>query len=66
MDFSFQALRPGEVVIWNGEMDKRKCDAVKKSAPALSDEPKPNIRIREHVIDDRIVRSVRGKWGIEP
>lgn len=65
MDFSFQSLRPGDVVIWNGEMEKRQREAATKPAPQLADEPRPNIRIREHVIDERIVRSLRGKWGIE-
>lgn len=66
MDFSFQAIRPGELVIWNGQIEKQQRDAATKPAPPLADETKPNIRIREHVIDERIVRSLRGKWGIEP
>ena len=66
MDFSFESLRPGEVVIWNGEMEKRQRDAATKPAPPISDETRPNIRIHEHVIDERIVRAIRGEWGIGP
>jgi hypothetical protein len=85
MDFSSQALRPGEVVIWSGELEKRQHDAATKPAPQISDESRPNIRILEHcsargaengvprkksvskpVIDERIVRAIRGEWGIEP
>jgi hypothetical protein len=64
VDFSFESLRPGEKVIWNGQMEKQQRDAAIKVAPPISDESRPNIRIHEHVIDERIVRAIRGKWGI--
>jgi hypothetical protein len=50
MNFSFESsLRPGEKVIWNGQMEKQQCDAAVKPAPPLAEVPRPNIRIREHV-----------------
>jgi hypothetical protein len=48
MDFSFESLRPGEKVIWNGTLEKLQHDAETKPAQPLADEPKPNIRIGEH------------------
>jgi hypothetical protein len=66
VDFSFEALRPGEVVVWNGQIEKQQRDAAIKPAPVVADESRPNIHIREHVIDERIVRVIRGEWGIGP
>jgi len=75
MDFSSQALRPGEVVIWSGALEKARHDAATKPAPPLAEESRPRMRQCEksvdvstvfNVSDERVIRSLRTKWGIEP
>jgi hypothetical protein len=76
MDFSSQALRRGEVVIWSGSLEKQRHDATVKPAPPVADESRPRMCRQPHsrdecadvgefkVSDERVIRSLRRKWGI--
>lgn len=72
MNFSSQ-LRPGEVVVWNAEIEKRQHDAAIKPAPPISEESKPRMICQRdecadvgefHVRDRQAIRAIRTKWGI--
>jgi hypothetical protein len=74
MDFSFESLRPGEVVIWNGQMGKQQRDAVIRPAPPIREQSRPRMcGTRDEcadvgafkVSDERVIKSLRTKWGIE-
>jgi hypothetical protein len=73
MDFSSQALRRGEVVIWSGSLEKQRHDAATRPAPPVPEEHKPRMcRTRDEsadvgefkLSDERVIRSLRRKWGI--
>ncbi len=72
MDFSSQALRPGEVVIWSGALEKARHDAATKPAPVLAESKPRMCGTRDDcadvgafkVSDERVIRSLREKWGI--
>ena len=71
MDFSSQALRRGEIVIWSGALEKQRHDAAVKPAPPIK-EHKPRLCRRPDsadvgefkLSDERVIRSLRRKWGI--
>jgi hypothetical protein len=73
MDFSFESLRPGEEVIWNGTLEKRQRDAAIKPAPVVAESKPRMCGTRDDcadvgafkVSDERVIKSLRTKWGIE-
>lgn len=78
MDFSSQALRSGEVVVWSGELEKQRHDAQVKPAPPIREEHKPRMCRQPHVRDDecskvgefsinnrKAIRALRQKWGVK-
>ena len=73
MDFSSQALRRGEVVVWSGSLEKQLHDAAVKPAPPIREVSKPRMCGTQDgadvgafkVSDERIVRALREKWGMK-
>jgi hypothetical protein len=63
MDYSFESLRPGEVVIWNGQMAKQQRDAAIKPAPPLGDVSRPNVPIRKRARVRPLSGGARGRGG---
>ena len=73
MDFS-SSLRPGEKIVWSGTLEKQAHDMTIKPAPVLAEESRPrmlgdNVRKEDAdtvspLVEHRIVRAIRGKWGI--
>jgi hypothetical protein len=74
MDFSFQALRRGEVVIWSGALEKQRHDSAVKPAPPIKESKPRMCGTRDEsadvgefkLSDEQVIRSLRTKWGIEP
>jgi hypothetical protein len=71
MDFS-SSLRPGEKIVWSGTLEKQAHDMTIKPAPVLAEESRPRMfGVRKEdadsispLVEHRIVRAIRGKWGI--
>ena len=76
MNFS-SALQAGEIVVWNGELEKRKHDAGTRPAPPLAEESRPRMCIESHGRDEgsnvgefsinnqRVIRALRERWGVK-
>jgi hypothetical protein len=74
VDFSFQRLRPNERIVWSPALEKAAHDATIRPAPSLAEESRPRMCQRDQcadvgafkVSDERVIRSLRKKWGIGP